>query len=251
MARAGVGDDLSTITVDAAAIADALMASPDAAVACYDGWTLVDLARHVGQIHRWVTDVVRTRSTSRPSGGYPSAPEEDDVLGDWLTGGAAELVAALDAADPDDEVWTISRTWRDVGFWRRRMVLETAMHRWDAEEAVGRDPWVDDEVAAAGVVEALEVYMAQRLDGADVGGGGERVAFLPDGAVGRTLVLQADRVAVEDGVGGADATVTGQPLELWLLLSCRGSLDGVTVTGDRAAAARAVRAATLVAGPAG
>jgi uncharacterized protein (TIGR03083 family) len=239
------------VTGDAAALAAAVEESPGSAVSCYDGWTLVDLGVHVGQIHRWVRDVVLTRATARPSGGRETPPEDVADLPAWIVAGAADVVSVLGAAAADDEVWTISRTDRDVAFWRQRMVLETALHRWDADDALGRPPAVPDELALAGVDETLHVYLEQRLGGLDVGGDGQRVGVEPDGATGWTVALHPDGIEVVPGVVGADAVLSASALDLWLLLTCRRQLDDVRVRGDRDAAALAVRAATLVPGPAG
>lgn len=239
------------MTADAAALAAAVRSAPNAPVACYAGWTLVELAGHVGQIHRWAGDVVERRASARPTGGYAAVPEVP-TLPDWITVGAERLVDVLAATDPAEVVWTFHPTDSTVGFWRRRMVLETALHRWDAETALGRQAVVDDALALQGVAEALHLYMEPRLAGREVGGAGERVAFVPDGAAGWTVRLEPDGVAVAPHPGDdADAVVCGSALDLWLLLTCRRRLDGLDVTGDVDAAALAVRAATLVPGPAG
>lgn len=243
--------ELERVVRDAGVLAATLQTEPSAAVGCYEGWTLVELAGHVGQIHRWVTGVVSERVLDRPQGGHPPAPTDAIELAAWVVDGADELVDVLRSADPDDEVWTISRTRRDVAFWRQRMVLETALHRWDAEDALGSGATVDDEVALSGIEEALDVYLAQRLEGHEVGGRGQRVAVAPTGADGWTATLRPDGFGVEAGTEEAEARIAGTPLDLWLLLTCRRALDGLDVTGDREAAALAVAAARMVPGPAG
>lgn len=235
---------------DTAVLADAVAADPGAAVACYDGWDLAELARHVGTIQRWVADVVRSRATARPP--WPDIGDvTDGDLRPWLVRGADDLVEVLAATDPDQQVWTFSPTGTTCGFWRRRMALEGAIHRWDAEDALGRDAIIDDTLSAEGVEEVLHVYLEPRLEGRDVGGDGQRVAFVPDGTEGWTLELHADGVEVATGQERADAVVSGPAAPMWLLLMCRRGLDAVEVSGDRAAARLAARAATLVPGPAG
>ena len=51
--------------------------------------------------------------------------------------GLAALVEALRDVDPATEVWTLTND-HSVGFVARRMAHETAMHRWDIEQAAGR-----------------------------------------------------------------------------------------------------------------
>lgn len=197
-----------------------------------------------------MTGIVGMRATERPP--WPDIDEvADGDLPQWLVRGAAGLVEALDAADPDDEVWTFSPTGSTQAFWQRRMALESAIHRWDAEDALGRAATIDGDLAVEGIEEALHVYLEPRLEGRDVGGDGQRVAIVPEGAEGWTMVLRPDGVEVTAGSDDADAVVSGPAPELWLLLMCRRGLDVLEVAGDRSAAALAARAATLVPGPAG
>lgn len=235
--------------LEGAALVAAVRDEPSAPVRRYDGWTVADLARHVGQIHRWVTAIVTTGATERPAVQAPAVDDED--LATWLTDTVAALVAALTGADPSAEVWTFGRGTGTNEFWRRRMALETALHRWDAQDAQGLDPDVADWLAHEGVEEALRLYIEQQLEGRDVGGSGERVGFDDGRDEGWTLELVADGVAVHDGLQDTDAVVEGAPLDLWLLLCGRRALDGLEVHGDHEAAALAVRAAGLVPGPAG
>ena len=243
-------DDVRRVPADTAAIVGVVTTSPDAGIRCYDGWTVTRLAGHVGQIHRWVTGIIEERADTRPTTPFPDPPA-DDELAAWLVAGAEALVDALRGADPEEEVWSISRTDRTVGFWRRRMVLETVLHRWDVEDAAGVGPHVPPSLAVAGVQETLDVYLAQRLDGADVGGAGDRVALVAtDTGDDWTLTLSPDSVRFQAGSDDPDAVVRATALDLWLLLTCRRSLDGLDVRGDREAAELAARAATLSPGPA-
>ena len=242
--------DLDRVTTDTAVLAAAVERQPGASVACYDGWSLVELAGHVGQIHRWVTGIVTDRARERPTGPMASAPAADD-LPSWLADGADRLVDVLVDTPADTSVWTFSHGHDDVAFWRQRMVLETALHRWDAEDATGAEPAIDRRVALAGVEEALHVYLAQRLRGEDVGGTGQRVAVVPEGDEGWTATLHADDLEVAYGRVEPDAVVRGPAPDLWLLLTRRRDLDGLVVEGDADAAALLARAARMVAGPAG
>ncbi|HEY6421842.1 MAG TPA: maleylpyruvate isomerase family mycothiol-dependent enzyme [Pseudonocardiaceae bacterium] len=122
-------------------------------------WTLHQLTEHVGQTHRRVTAVL-----TRPGGGPPdpaeldvaAAPEDLDGLSNWLREGADELVDAIRAVGPQTPVWT----WFDdqhAVFWARRMVHETAVHRADAELALGRAFTLEPDLAADAISEWLEL----------------------------------------------------------------------------------------------
>ena len=120
------------------------------------GWTMGRLVAHIGVVHRWATQIVATRATAPVDRrdldtGFP---DEDSGWAAWLAAGAAPLTAALRSAGPDAPVWT----WRPAGrsgWWARRMLHETTVHRADAETALGAVPAVDPAVAADGIDEFL------------------------------------------------------------------------------------------------
>ena len=139
--------------------------SPDISVAVptCPGWTIADLTRHTGTIHRWATRIVRERAGSRiafPEGESPR--DSADGWAQWLTAGAAPLLAALRAAGPGAAVWTWGPG-RSSGWWARRVAHETTVHRADAELALGLVPSIDPVAAADGIDEFLaNLPMARR-----------------------------------------------------------------------------------------
>jgi uncharacterized protein (TIGR03083 family) len=120
------------------------------------GWTVADLVRHTGTIHRWATSIVATRAASRvPFPEAESSWESSDGWAQWLLAGAAPLLAALLAAGPVTPVWTWGPG-RTSGWWARRILHETTVHRADAQLALGTgDPVIDPVVAADGIDEFL------------------------------------------------------------------------------------------------
>jgi uncharacterized protein (TIGR03083 family) len=143
--------EISTL---AAVVADA----PDVAldVPSCPGWTVGDLARHAGTIHRWATTIVGTEATRRvPFPEVDSPWESADGLAQWLAAGATPLLTALRSAGPLTPVWSWGPG-RTSGWWARRMLHETTVHRADAELALGiDDPVIDPLVAADGIDEFL------------------------------------------------------------------------------------------------
>ena len=141
-----------------AALADVVAGVPDlsADVPTCPGWTIADLAGHTGGIHRWATAIVVSQAESRlpfpeAQPPWPSA----DGLAEWLAGGAKPLLSALRWAGPVTPVWTWGPG-RTSGWWARRMLHETTVHRVDAELARAvPDPVVDPVVAADGIDEFL------------------------------------------------------------------------------------------------
>ncbi|HEU4842430.1 MAG TPA: maleylpyruvate isomerase N-terminal domain-containing protein, partial [Ilumatobacteraceae bacterium] len=119
----------------ASAAAEAGWAAP---VPTCPGWTVRDLVRHLGGVHRWATGFVAEsraekddRTQEELVGGWP----DDGDLGRWFLDGAERLATALDAASPDLRCWTFLRAPSPRVHWARRQAHETAIHRVDAEAA--------------------------------------------------------------------------------------------------------------------
>jgi uncharacterized protein (TIGR03083 family) len=142
------------ISALAAVVADAPDITLD--VPSCPGWTVADLAQHTGSIHRWATNIVETEAAARvplPDAGSPW--ESADGWAQWLASGATPLLTALRAAGPLTAVWSWGPG-RTSGWWARRMLHETSVHRADAELALGNaDPVIDPVVAADGIDEFL------------------------------------------------------------------------------------------------
>ncbi|HKA03563.1 MAG TPA: maleylpyruvate isomerase family mycothiol-dependent enzyme, partial [Acidimicrobiales bacterium] len=164
-------------------VATVAHADPAAGVPTCPGWTVADLARHVGGVHRWAAHHVRTRSLVR----VPSSevelhePADDAGLAGWLADGGTQLLDALGQADGDDAVWMWGAD-RHVRGWSRRMLHETTIHRVDVQRAAGGAPEVDACVAVDGIDEILAnlphaAYFAPHLD--DLRGDGETVCLEP------------------------------------------------------------------------
>jgi len=131
---------------------------PDAGVPSCPDWTVRELARHTGGVHRWATihvaesrtDVVDT-DLEELVGGWP----DDAALPVWLQSGVSDLADALVAAAPDLECFTFLPAPSPREFWARRQAHETTVHRVDAEQAGGGITPIDPGLAADGVSELL------------------------------------------------------------------------------------------------
>lgn len=153
---------LEAVRREAGALAAAAVELEAPVPAC-PGWDIRQLLNHMGRVQRWVTTIVANPSQERPP--FPPRPPVIDVA--WFTEGAEELVGALDAAGPEAPAWTFFGPGQ-ARFWFRRQAVETALHRWDAEGALGEPQPLDTELAVTGVDEALDVLLAGRP--ADLGG---------------------------------------------------------------------------------
>lgn len=213
-------------------------ADPAAPVPTCPEWTVAKLVKHTGIVHRWVTHIVSTRSSERVDQRdlEVGLPDSEALYADWLAAGAEPLLATLRAAGPDTAVWAWGAEHRS-GWWSRRMLHETTVHRADADVAVGAEPFIDPVVAADGIEEFLTNLPSARRPAA-------RLASLPAGeslhlhatdSDGEWLIQFTDgTVTWSRGHAKASAAVRG-PTAL-LLLFTYGRLPGsdprLTVFGD-------------------
>lgn len=163
MACTAIGDAafLATIIDDAHAISAVLRHDGGSAdVAHCRGWRVRDVVAHLGDVHRWATEIVRT---ARPAADGYAAPGSDSELADWFDVGATELVAVLARTDPLTPCWTLGASPGPAGFWRRRQALETAVHRFDVEHAVGTSRSIPVDLAAAGVTEVVDMFYPRQV----------------------------------------------------------------------------------------
>lgn len=138
--------------------------APVPAVPSCPGWTVTDLVRHLGGVHRFLAYVLRERLTAPPDPAgltLPEVPDGPDALTDWFAQGARELAELFDELGPDTAVWTWSAE-QTTGFWLRMQLIELAVHRWDAESATGTPVPLAPDVAADAVTQTIEVMAPAR-----------------------------------------------------------------------------------------
>jgi uncharacterized protein (TIGR03083 family) len=68
----------------------------------------------------------------------------------------ARLLAVLRDTDPERPCWNFVHGAGTAAFWTRRQTLEAAIHRWDAEEAIGAPLGFPEAVAVAGISEVVD-----------------------------------------------------------------------------------------------
>ncbi|GHB53939.1 hypothetical protein GCM10010347_25180 [Streptomyces cirratus] len=141
-------------------------AGTDAPVPTCPEWRVADLLRHTGAVHRWAAGYVG--GAVKEPGPFPQAPDAagPELLA-WFREGHAALVRTLREAPADVECWTFLPTAPSpLGFWARRQAHETAVHRFDAQAALGI-PFsvVAPEFAEDGVDELLTGFHARSRSG--------------------------------------------------------------------------------------
>src|SRR5690606_31895826 len=109
-------------------------ADPATPVPTCGEWTLKQLYRHVGRGNRWAAQIISERRNQpldprEVRDGKP--PDDHDAAIEWFQRGAQMVIDAVDHVGADARVWTFIGP-RPAGWWIRRRVHETAVHRADA-----------------------------------------------------------------------------------------------------------------------
>ncbi|MCY4069636.1 MAG: maleylpyruvate isomerase family mycothiol-dependent enzyme [Acidimicrobiaceae bacterium] len=210
----------------------------DAAVPTCAGWNLRDLAGHMGRVHAMVACYVAGRATGPLPPDKMPKPPADDTAADFAAEALERVTEALAGVEPDTEIWNWSPR-PDAGFYFRRMLHETGVHRWDAENAMGDTGPVDGEQGSDGVDEFFEFVLpnAQTRKPRDLPAGSLHV-HRSDGDGEWFVCAEGDEVLTERVHRKGDAAVRGPGGALFLAMWNRLPLDdaSLSVMGDEAVA---------------
>ncbi|MEV7570500.1 maleylpyruvate isomerase N-terminal domain-containing protein [Streptomyces tanashiensis] len=224
-------------------------ADPATPVPTCPGWTLADLTRHLGTVHRWAEELVRTRARARVlARDVPlDLPADPEAYPDWLAAGAERFAATAREADPDAPVWSPGAD-PHVRHYPRHVLFETLVHLADAELAVaGTAGPVDPGTAADAIDHFLGnapyiPWIAEPLAHLDRDGAVLRLTARDTGAVWTLALGGGGFTWTRDSRGagvrrGAEPTagVAADTGELLLLLHRRYPADDprFTHSGDR------------------
>ncbi len=193
-------------------------------------WSASDLEAHVAAVYQHKVEVMRRNAFPKP---WPP----DEGIG-TLDDAYAALIAEFAAREPSDATVTWFEPDQTVGFWIRRMALETAIHRVDADLAAGFDVTpIDSDLAVDGVDEVLSWVVhgvtAWPEDFADLLATADpRPIRLTTERRSWTITAAPERVEVVTGTGDVEpaATVGGAPDAVYRWVWGRG--DDVTIDGD-------------------
>lgn len=138
----------------------------DADVPTCPGWRLADLVHHVGSVHRWQIQQLRSDDPHvLVRGGGVERPDNAELMA-WYRTGFDELVTTFHQVGLDH----LTPTWfgpRPAAFWARRAAHETAVHRWDAQATVTRPEPFEPTQAVDIIDEVLEVFAPHRFSGSE------------------------------------------------------------------------------------
>ena len=223
---------------DGVAFAEACAAAGlDRPVPSCPGWTVADLLRHLTEVHHFWQVIVSERRDTWEAFERPARPADADLPAVYLAG-LDQALAVLSAVDPAQPNWTWT-TDHTAGWVIRRMAHETAMHRWDAEDAAGGLSSVDPELASDGIDEFLTWFIGDAAEGAAPVDGSVHL-HCTDVAGEWTVRRSFSGFDVTREHAKGDAALRGAASDLLLALWRRRPLTSVDVVGDAGVAARFV-----------
>ncbi len=195
------------------------------------GWDVREVVAHLASVYDH--KVMAIRLGRRPAEGewvidepFPKSTVE------WFEDEHAKLLAELAAHAPTDPAWTWWEPDQTVGFWYRRMALETVVHRVDVETQFGPRSAIDDALAVDGIDEVLTVMLGGEDEAAADAPGTGTVNVLAADAAWSVRLEDASTIVESGAHASPDAELSGDPGELFLYLWGRAPLDALTRTGD-------------------
>jgi uncharacterized protein (TIGR03083 family) len=223
---------------------DAVESDPSASVPTCPEWDMTALSDHLARVYQGRSMVVDSGAFAAPDA-FEHRTEETDPV-DWLRRWSDALDRALASRSDDSPTVTFMPGADTVHFWRRRMAIETLVHRADAQVAIGSATTMDDELSADGVSELLWFGSHPEQPNGD-GIASRSVISLTDGTRRWAVTLTDGGYGLPSADAPADVTVSGSAPALLLRVSGR-DLDGIgwarfgveplLVEGDASAFAR-------------
>jgi hypothetical protein len=209
----------------------------DAAVPHCPGWDAAELVRHQGNIFTWMATVVTGRQrVSRRD--LDPGPADSAELPGWYLGTLDHALGVLRSADPQSVTWTFSSTSdQRVAWWDRRLAVEVAIHRFDAEHTIEADGGprpapMNGDVSAAGIEEFLTEFLPGLLaQAASEELKGTLHLHATDGPVEWWIDLDAGGAAMPQHAK-ADTAIRGTRSDLLLWLTNRCASESLEILGQ-------------------
>lgn len=213
---------------------------PGTPVPTCPGWQAADLAGHLRGVYaRWRARLAeggtRVLSSAEPASGRPAGTAERPAgrapSEECYDEGSA-LLTELAAAGPEAACWNWTGVDQNGAWLARRLALETAVHRVDAELCAGSARAVEAELAADGIEERIEVHVRHELaDDRDASLGGSLCLVCSDVDAAYVVEVAAGRLRWRRGRGPADTALVGTASQLFLFSWNRLPLEDLALTG--------------------
>lgn len=208
------------------------------------GWTSADLVGHMGAILGWMAKIVTTGGAV-PRRDREVPPADHGSLATWYSAHLDRTLSILAAPAAEAPAWTFSSLGdQRVSWWRRRVAVELAIHRWDAQHAAGpgtaRPAALDGNVAAAGIEEFLTEFLPGLLSQPGLDGlTGCLHLHATDGATEWWVSLDdKERAVAVPGHRKAGTAIRATRSDLLLWLTNRQQPAALEITGSPELAAR-------------
>jgi uncharacterized protein (TIGR03083 family) len=207
---------LESLHVDGQALLDAAQRAPDGSVPGCPAWTMTELLGHTSGAHRWASHVLEHGATYQERV-LPDPPTEFEDLVSWYQEGLTGLENRFAATGPGELVWTPTAGVTGSVWWRRKMAVETALHRWDAQQTAGVAAPVVAAVATGGIDEFVGGFLPGMLQfTADPPSGVVRLSATD---IAATWTLDLDRrdspTVLTDASPSTTLTAPASDLLLW------------------------------------
>lgn len=142
-----------------ALLAAARTAGPDAPIEHCPGWSMARLVGHTAKVFERTAVVVAEGLMAPPANDRFTQFAKDASVFDQFARVLEELVEALATAVPNAPCWNFTGEDLTSAFWFRRMCNEAAIHRWDAQHAIGTTSGFGPDLAVDIIDELLFVLM--------------------------------------------------------------------------------------------
>jgi uncharacterized protein (TIGR03083 family) len=206
------------------------------AVPSCPGWRLSDLVEHQAMVYAHKVRVMADNAWPDP---WPPAELKDREPVEFLREAKDDLFQEFARHDVTEQTTTFGDD-TTIMFWVRRMALEVAVHRTDAELAHDAVTTVPDDLSVDGIDEILQVMLHGNWAewGVKTEHPVDAAIAVEAGGHRWRCDAHADVVTVVPGSAGtADATVSGSPREVFMWLWGRAGDDELTFAGAHAALA--------------
>ena len=222
---------LELVRADSARLASLAEQDRKLPVPSCPGWDVAEVAWHTAVVFEHKVRVMADNGWPDP---WPpdDFDERDEV--EFLREATDHLVEEFGRHDADETTTTFGAD-NTIGFWLRRMALEAAVHRYDAELAHAQPTPIPDDLATDGIDELLRVMLAGPWWDGRVDTQHPVEAPVAVEAAGRRWLCDVRRRSVSvvsDDQAPATATVSGSPMAVFLWLWGRGDDATIEVAGD-------------------
>jgi uncharacterized protein (TIGR03083 family) len=194
-------------------------------------WDVREVLAHLATVYDHKVMTMRLGRQPETGEWTTDEPFGKDTV-EWFADEHAKLLSELVQHKPSDYAWSWWEPDQTVGFWYRRMALETVVHRVDVESQFGSVSAIDAALAIDGIDEVLMVMLAGDGEAAAAVPAVGTVEVLADGAAWSVTLEESNTLVTPGRRTSPRAVLSGDPATLFLYLWGRAPIDTLTRHGD-------------------